>query len=177
MIDPFNNLPLAAFIAAGVTMCGWGYTHWRERAMERARRAEKTRDYQKAIFSEISAYVEVLENDDLYAYKNEIIAKMQKGTAAKPFIPFIPNEENNAIFKALVRDIHILPRAVIDPVVLYYSQLVAIQALIADLRGQTYASLDKDRRIAIYVDYIAMKNEALTLGREALRTIKELDDA
>jgi hypothetical protein len=176
MLDPLNNLPLAAFIAAGVAMLGWIYNHWRERREERRRRREKTRDYQKAIYSEISAYVEVLERDDLFAYAQTLVEKMEKATVAKPYIPFVPKEQNNTIFNALVSDIHILPRVVIDPVVLYYSQLAAIQAMIEDIRGETYSKLEKARRIAIYRDYIAMKNEALTLGRAALREIKRLDD-
>jgi len=176
MPDLLNNLPLAAFVAAAVAMLGWIFNHWRERREERRRRKEKTRDFQKALFAEIIAYVETLERDNLPEYADALIKKMEKGTVQKPYIPFVPQEKNDTIFQALVKDIHILPRSVIDPVVLYYSQLIAIQVLISDIRSEAYARLEKQRRIAIYEDYIAMKTVARKLGRNALNEIKKLDD-
>lgn len=176
MNNPLHNLPLAAFIAAAVAMIGWIYNHWRERREERRRRREKTRDFQKALFAEITAYVGTLEDDDLISYRDAMVKKMEKGTTQKPFIPFVPMEKNDTIFMALVSDIHILPRSVIDPVVLYYSQLVAIQVMVTDIRSEGYAKLEKPRRIAMYEDYIAMKKRALTLGKDALSEIKKLDD-
>lgn len=156
---------VSALIAALVVAAGWAVTGWRERGRDRRRRDQRIRDVQRALYAEIRAYVAALERDDLAQYG----AHMQRRILEEEdFFPLIPRENNASIFEAIVGDIHILPRRVIDPVALYYSQLVAIQLMIEDLRVLEKSKLGPQRAAAIYGDYIAMKLAALDMGREAL---------
>ena len=65
-----------------------------------------------------------------------------------------------------------LPRDTVDPVVLYYSQLNAIVAMIADLRSIDLAKIGPERAASMYRDYIAMKVEAVEMGQTALLAIR-----
>ena len=87
------------------------------------------------------------------------------------FAPFIPRERNDTVFAALLPNIHILPRSTIDPVVQYYSQLAAQDALADDMRGESFRTMSPQRRAALYRDYIGLKLRALDYGNEALATI------
>ena len=49
--------------------------------------------------------------------------------------------------------------------------LAAIAAMIEDMRGERYAALSPERRIAIYEDYIALKIQAWHDGQFAMRMI------
>ena len=64
-------------------------------------------------------------------------------------------------------DIHVLPRQSIDGIVAYYSQIKALSALVDDMRGDAFAAMAPDRRIAMYRDYIEMKKQALRFGEFA----------
>lgn len=168
----FDSRTISAFIGAIVVLVGWFFTFYRERSARRSNRNERIRDVQRALFAEIRAYLAVLKRDHLDLYRTDMIARMRgKDGNGKAFIPLIPTERNDTIFRAIVADIHILPRSSIDPVALYYSQLAAISALIADLRSPEYREMDTERRIRMYSDYIDMKKEAIVLGDEAMLMI------
>ncbi len=141
---------------------------WRERTQLTQQRAERVRDVQRAIYAEIRAYLNVLKRDDLDAYEHVLVARMQSDPT---FIPMIPTEANDIVFKAIVADIHVLPRSSVDPVVVYYSQLASIHAMIADLRSAAYRKMSVERRIAMYQDYMSLKREAIELGDHALEMI------
>lgn len=156
---------VSAMIGAAVVALGWFISGFRERLRVRTQRGERVSDVQRALFAEVRAYIEVLKRDNLDAYEQAMIARME---ADAKFIPLIPTEDNDTIFRSIVADIHVLPRSSIDPIVLYYSQLNAISAIISDLRSKAYAELSVSRRIAMYRDYISLKREAIDLGDYAL---------
>lgn len=165
-----------ALIAALVVMSGWLVNGWRNRRSERRLRRARVRDVQKALYAEIRAYLTVLERDRLDIYGANLARRIvEGGDGAAKFVPFIPTERNTIVFEAIVAEIHVLPRATIDPVVLYYSQLEAISALIGDLRSPAYAEMGAKRRAQMYLDYISLKQEALALGHDALEAIEMYD--
>lgn len=161
--------PQQALIAGLFIAIGWWVVALQNRRRDSHLRAERVRDVQRALYAEIRAYLAALRRDDIGAYGARIMERILSETG---YFPVIPTERNDAIFRAIVDNIHLLPRDTVDPVVLYYSQLNAISALIDDLRALQVDKIGAERAAAIYHDYISMKLEALELGDEALRAIR-----
>ncbi len=160
----------AALIAGLFLAAGWWVVAWQGRKRDAKLRAERVRDVQRALFAEIRAHLAALKRDDIGVYG----ARIQERILSEPgFFPFIPTEHNDAIFRAIVGELHVLPRDTVDPIVLYYSQLNAIGAIIADLRGLDVEKIGKQRAAAIYHDYISMKIEAMELAENALQSIRD----
>ena len=158
-----------AILAGAFVATGWLVNGWQNRREAAALRAERLRDVHRAIFAEIASYLANLDSvEALSAYRDKMIARMR---ADETFAPLIPRERNDTIFRALIEEIHILPRVTIDPLVSYYNQLFAIEALIDDMRGERFKTLEQERRIAMYSDYIDLKIQALNDGDYALKMI------
>lgn len=158
-----------ALIAGAFVALGWVVNGRANRRRAAELRAKRVRDMQRAVFAEIRAYLAVLERDHLAEYGARIATRIE---AEPDYFPVIPTEHNDAIFRALVSEIHVLPRDVIDPVVLYYSQINAIGAMIEDLRSLQKPQIGAMRAAAMYRDYIAMKLGAMELGEAALGAIR-----
>ena len=171
----FDTRIWQALVAGVVVALGWLVNGWRNRRERRADRAERLRDAHRAVYAEISAYLSSLvSEEELDAHRARVVERM----AGEPdFVPFVPRTRSDRIFEALVDQIHILPRVTIDPIVTYYSQIHAIEALAEDMRGERFAGLAQARRIAIFEDYMSMKGVALAYGRYALRLIAVYADA
>ena len=158
-----------AVVAGAVIATGWLTTAIFAEIGKRRDRREKTRDYHRAIFSEIGTNLTYIESPEaMRAHADGIAARMR---GDESFVPFIPREDNDALFRAITQEIQILPRKTIDPIVAYYSQVRAIGALIDDMRSPEFRSLSVNRRIAMYEDYIQMKLNAQALGDHALGKI------
>ena len=172
-MPPFDQIlaPQAqsAVIAGLFLAIGWWVVAWQSRKRDLKLRAERVRDVQRALFAEIRAYLAVLERDHIAEYGAAIASRVETEPG---YFPVIPTEHNDAIFRAIVSEIHVLPRDTVDPVVLYYSQLNAIGAMIADLRALDTARIGPDRAAAMYRDYISMKLGAIELGEGALTAIR-----
>ncbi len=156
-----------AVIAGLFLSVGWWVVAWQGRRRDALNRAERVRDVQRALFAEIRAYLAVLRRDDIAEYGRVIEQRIMEEPG---YFPVIPTEHNDAIFRAIVGDIHVLPRDTVDPVVLYYSQLNAIGAMIDDLRALDVIHIGAQRAAAMYRDYISMKIEALEMGETALQS-------
>ena len=166
-----------AVIGGSFLALGWLFNGWRNRHDARQERAERLRDVHKAIYAEIKSYTEGLGRDDLDSYEKTMVERMRQGEPdGGAFIPFIPIERNDTVFRAIVPDIHVLPRATIDTVVLYYSQLEAISALVEDMRSDAFAAIDVERRVNMYRDYINMKKLAQDIGGLCLQVIAAYAD-
>ncbi|MGR3433562.1 MAG: hypothetical protein ACU0CO_01535 [Shimia sp.] len=154
-----------ALIAGVFVALGWIVNGARTRREARRLRAEKLRDYHKAIFAEVrdmlSRYAEGSTGD-------AILARMR---AEPGFVPFVPSEPEGRIFAVVVSEVEVLPRATIDAIVAYYAQVGSIAAFVEDMRGPVFAELDVERRCAIYADYQAMRRRAFTLGEFVLAVI------
>jgi len=158
-----------AILAGAFVAAGWIVNGWQNRREAAALRAERLRDVHRALYAEIASYLANLDSvAALGAYRDRMVARMQ---ADADFVPMIPRERNDTIFRALIEEIHILPRVTIDPLVSYYNQLFAIEALIDDMRGERFRTLEQERRIAMYSDYIDLKIQALNDGQYALAMI------
>ncbi|MFC3167906.1 hypothetical protein [Paracoccus fontiphilus] len=157
-----------AVIAGLFLAIGWWVVALQNRRRDANLRAERVRDVQRAVFAEIRAYLAVLKRDNVGEYGARIKDRI---LTEKGFFPVIPTEHNDAVFRAIIGDIHVLPRDTVDPVVLYYSQLNAIAAMISDLRELDVAKIGAERAAGMYHDYISMKIEALELGEQALEAI------
>lgn len=165
---------LQAVIAGGFVAVGWVVNGRRNRREARNLRAEKKRDVHRALYAEISSYMNTLWDEELLTSHGALICdKMQQDT---DFVPFIPREHNDKVFDTILPQVHVLPRQTIDPIVIYYTHVKAISTLIDDLRDADFKTMSAQRRIAMYLDYIAMKKQALVMGRFALAMIATYED-
>ena len=168
-LDQYLSPQAQQAVVAGLFLAvGWWVVAFQNRRRDATLRAERVRDVQRAIFAEIRAYLAVLRRDDVGEYGARIKDRIMTEAG---FFPVIPTEHNDAVFRAIIGDIHVLPRDTVDPVVLYYSQLNAISAMINDLRELDVAKIGAERAAGMYHDYISMKIEALELGDTALEAI------
>ena len=158
----------AALVGALVVALGWLVSGARERRRERRRRHERSIDVQTALSAEIQHYVDILNNPefDLDRAWQDMVALMDDDES---YVPMIPSERNDTMFQSILPDVQILPEPVIRPVVRYYNQVFAIEAMIEDLRSEHFrsAAMPQLQRIQMYTDYISMKKEALKLGQDA----------
>ncbi len=163
-----------AVIAGAFVSVGWLVNGWQNRRIAARLRSEKLRDFHRAIYAEIGTNLANLESvEALETYRDQMLEVME---ADQGFIPFMPREHNDRVFRSIVEDIHILPRTSIDPVVAYYSQLAVIETLVEDMRGDTFKALAPARRQLIYKDYIEMKKQAFSFGAHAQRMIQAFAD-
>lgn len=173
-LDPYLSPQAQQAVIAGLFLAvGWWVVHWQNRRRDAASRAERVRDVQRALFAEIRAYVSAVRRQDFETYGAEIAHRIETEPG---FFPTIPTEANDAIFRAIIGEIHVLPRDTIDPLVLYYSQLSAIHAAISDLRVLDPARVEPERAAAMYRNYLAGKRDAVSLGEQALLAIAANED-
>ncbi|APE42877.1 hypothetical protein BOO69_05150 [Sulfitobacter alexandrii] len=163
-----------AIIAGLVIATGWLTTAIFAEGGKARARAEKTRDYHKALYAEIGNTLESLwEADSSEQYVTALIERMRE---EEGYVPFLPREQHDHVYNAVIAEIDVLPRQTIDAIVAYYSVIKAMSALVDDMRGETFRTLDADRRIAIYSDYVGMRKQAFVFGKHALRLIRAYSD-
>lgn len=166
IIDPRVQQAVVAGVFVAV---GWVFNGHQNRKRERRRRLERVMDVQTALIAEIDHYVVTLKQFDLSTSWSRIVTAMEEDAK---YIPVVPSERNDTIFSALIAEIHVLPDPVIQPVVGYYNQVFAVDAIIDDLRSDLFREMDQVQRIGMYTDYIALKQEALARGEMALRALR-----
>ncbi len=158
-----------AVIAGFFVAAGWVYNGWRNRRDAAHLREERIRDVHRALFAEIGAYLDSIGSlEALQRGHDRIVERME---ADAGFMPFHPTEEPDRVYRAIIGEIHILPRTSIDVVVAFYGQVAAIGAFIEDMRSERFANLSPNRRRAIYDDYIRLKTRAFQYGNAALALI------
>ena len=159
----------AALIAATIVALGWLYNGYQNRARDRRRRLERVQDVQTALLAEIEHYVQTLKLFDLNTTWSRIVSAMEEDDT---YVPVVPSERNDTLFKAVIAEIHVLPEEVIQPVMGYYNQVFAVEAIIEDLRSALFHEMDQVQRIGMYTDYIALKKEALVRGEMASAALR-----
>lgn len=158
---------LQALITGSVLAMGWlTATIFNELERRRAR-AEKTRDYHKAIYAEIGTSIQAFSMDG--DFPQQLLDQMRSDEG---FIPFIPKQKHDHVFSELVGDIEVLPRQTIDMIVGYYVIVHNLTALAEDMRSDGFAHLPQKRRIAIYEDYARLRRVARQSGEYVLEVIK-----
>jgi hypothetical protein len=160
---------IAAIITAAVTATGWFVTHARDRAAQARQRAEKSIDLQKALRAEIRAHIAELEEDAaLMGGFDAQLDALEAALADDPaYRPIVPKEKHDAVFSALVGEIHLLPTETVDPVVTYYAKLATLTAFIDDLRVGPLSAAPGARLGAIYADLLGLKLTTLARARAA----------
>ena len=165
-----------AFIAGLVISAGW-LTSAIFGALGKSRdKAEKLRDYHKALYAEIGNGLQMLwANGQAEEEAARLKAKMEADPA---FIPLIPREHNDFVYDSVVANIEVLPRVTIDAIVAYYSAVKSVAAQAEDMRGSLFRdkTLAQKRRIQMYEDYFATRKYAFEIGQYTLRVIKEYSD-
>lgn len=158
-----------AVVAAVVVAAGWFAGFLLRESGQQLARAEKLRDIHRALYAEISHnLVNLGERDALIGFGNDMVRRMAGPDA---YLPLVPREKNDTIFQAMVEDLSILPRTSIDPIVQYYSQLAAHDALVEDMRGEAFRALAPWRRAEIYADYIGLRLNLIDYGLTAAGVI------
>lgn len=163
-----------AIIAGVVIATGWLTAAIFAELGKAQAKAERMRDYHKAIFAEIRNSLSVLYGEgEAGTDAGRILSRMR---ADKGFVPLIPREHFDVVYNAVLDEIEVLPRVTIDPIVAYYSLVKSIAAQAEDMRGKRFASLEQERRIQMYEDYFGTRARALEVGDYALQLIKEFSD-
>jgi hypothetical protein len=166
---------IAAVISSLVTVIGWMVAHERDRRTEITRRRERIRDYQTALRAEIRSHRARLARLDLSEHSHLIATKIE--VSRGEYTPFVPRESHPSIYNAVLSEIHILPAHVIDPVVLYYTQIRSLTEFAEDLRSKQFQTLDPERKSEMYRDYIGLTAYAVELADGALDAINVSLDA
>lgn len=158
-----------ALIAGLVIATGWLTTAIFAELGKTRLKAERLRDYHKAIYAEIgNTLASLWDEGRSEGYVAQTIAQME---ADPEFVPFIPREQHDHIYDAIITEIDVLPRQTIDAIVAYYSLIKSIAALAEDMRGEGFRQLPQARRITMYRDYSEMRRQAFDFGQYALALI------
>lgn len=161
--DWLNPSVQAALVAAAVAAGGWVHNGRQNRLAAARQRSERVADVQRAILAEIRAHVVALENQQTTdAWRRDMVARVRQGG----YVPTLPSEANDRIFRAIISEVHLLPAGVIDPVVIYYRLLAVMAFLAANLAA--LAAQDAARAADMLEDYLSLADEVLDSGRFAM---------
>jgi hypothetical protein len=144
---------VAAVISGLISLTVVQLNFRQERKREGLRRAEKIRDFQIALRAEIRSELRNLSRYDIDVQLQNVRSRYENDPK---YAVSVPRPTKQPVFDALVGEIHILPEAVIDPVVLYARQRHAMESLVEDMKDAGFRSLSKEQQIAMYEDYLRM---------------------
>lgn len=163
-----NDRVAAAFVTAlvggSVVAAGWFWTHALSRRRDRLLRDERINDIQRALLAEIRAHVVALEGQ-----QDAGVMRVPERISDDDYLPILPHDANDRIFRAIVEEVHMLPEWAIDPVVRYYRLLAVRAALAQDIRSN---AKDYPRRAAeMFGDYLTLNEETLETGLDAMEVL------
>ncbi len=144
---------VAAFISGLVSLIVVQLNFRQERRADRLRREEKIRDFQIALQAEIRSELANLERFELSALLAEVESRYARD---KDYSVVVPRIAENVVFDTVAREIHILPEAVIGPVIFYARQRQVVEQLAEDMREASFKALAPERQLAMYRDYLGM---------------------
>lgn len=155
---------VTALVGGGVVAAGWFWTHALSRRRDKLLRAERIADIQRALLAEIRAHVVALERQSDAGGLASLTM-----ISDEDYLPILPHDANDRIFRAIVEEVHMLPEWAIDPVVRYYRLLAVRAALAQDIRSN---AKDYPRRAAeMFRDYLALNEETLETGLDAMEVL------
>lgn len=162
---------VAALVSGLITALGWFVSYVLGTRLETRRRQERVTDVQTALAAEIRSFFARSQHVDIREHGKRmetwILAEGQQNT------PFVPQEPDFLVFRSIAPEIHILPKPVIDPVVLFYTQAATLALFASDLRSERYLSLDPASKNEMYQDYLGLMNYAFQLADYALKALQE----
>ncbi len=172
LLSAVTELPVPvwqALIAGLALACGWlASAIFKELDAARSK-AERLRDYHKALYAEIRNAMSVLWGEG--EGEKQGAATLAAMSANHGFVPFIPAERYDHVYDAIIDKIEVLPRQTIDAIVAYYGQIKSVAAIADDMRAEGFRDLPQDRRILVYQDFLEMRVRAFDLGQYALKLI------
>lgn len=163
---------LAAAISAFAAVGLWVFNKRWERERADALRREKVTDLMQALLAEIEAYVHALSSDDLDAHLVMMTHQMEASQDGS-FVPVVPRESHDTVYRAFLAEIHVLPGSVVTPAVRYYNQVTAISNFAADMSEERFEKISGHRMAAMYRHFIIMKKIAREMGEDARRALRE----
>ena len=167
MVSLLDTAMIAAIVSAAVTALGWLASHWSERRLDDRRRLEKIIDVQWALLAEIECNLLRYAEIDLDEHERDMVQRITRNRSRQGFTPFVPQDPAEIIFDAFISDIHILPTETIRDVVAYYKQEYKLRELVADLRSDRFAALDRSRKASLYEHYVWQIKSVLYHGERA----------
>ena len=160
---------VAAFISGLVSLIVVQLNFRQERKADRLRREEKIRDFQIALRAEIRSELENLERFEL----RTLLAEVESHYASDmSYSVVVPRIARHVVFDAIAKEIHILPEAVIGPVVFYARQRQVIEQLAEDMREASFKALAPERQLAMYRDYLGMWDVWRDLASKAEKALE-----
>ena len=159
---------VAAVISSLVTAVGWLVNYRTSLGLEKERRQEKVRDFQIALRAEIRSELHQLNTESLTDELKVIEGRYAK---SKTYSVFVPSLARHVVFESLIREIHLLPESVIDPVILYSRQRQMIDQFASDLRSERFLKLSQARQLEMYRDYVSFMIHLKKLATEATGAI------
>lgn len=158
---------IAALVSALVSAMGWFVTSWQTQRLETRRRREKVRDFQAALRAEIASELlglQVGSRDDMLA---GVTAALSSDASYQPFVPRLGQ---NLVFEQVVKEIHILPGAVIGSVIAYQQLRQSVGHFIEDIREAK--ELPPQRKLLMISDYIDMLDRLEILATNAVAALE-----
>ena len=161
---------VAALIAALVSAAGWFVTTRQALALERARRRERTRDFQIALRAEIFSELANLARPDLDAQLARMAERIETDATHAIFVPSLPR---NLIFEAIVADLPILPEHVLGPLVFFTRQRQVMDGLVKDIRSPEFRLLPRATQLEVYQTYLRLWAHLRELAERAVDALSD----
>jgi hypothetical protein len=158
---------VAVVISSLVTVVGWFMSIRHERVRENERRVERIEDIQAALLADIRSTSHRFVQIDLDRHLEQVVALISRVPPGQSFTPFVPREPGSLLWPSIAQEVQILPNAVIDPVVLFFSQLESVRYFVDDLRSEEFAALEPERKINMFQDYVRMMKYLVLLAGDA----------
>lgn len=161
---------VAAVVSAFVSVAGWVVTFQQSLRIDKMRRDEKVHDFQVALRAEINSDVLSMIVFD----RPSLLQQVTDRYHAEPgYSVLVPQLASNAIFEAIVKEIHILPGEVIAPVVDYERLRQTLERFTLDLRAPNFAQLAAERQLSMYSDYLETLDRLEALAQAAVAALDQ----
>jgi len=157
-----------ALVGGAFVALGWIVARRESAARDEAQRLLRREDLQRALLAEIRAHVFTLERQTPDAAEAERLIALARAGRLEPSPP---RQANDRIYAAVIGDINILPRSVIDPIVLYYRLLAVMMSLAEDMQRAPQKAAA--RRGGMMADYLLLTSEARDAGLRAIAALTE----
>lgn len=154
-----------AFIAGLFIATGWWVVAFQNRRRDAKLRAERVDDMQRALLAEVRAHVVALERQSQDGRLDTLLAQIEDGNAGL----VISHGGNDRIFRAVLPEIHLLPGAVIDPVVIYYRLIAVMDAMGDSIRRM--ARTRPEGALDMMLDYLLLNQETREAGLDVLEIL------
>lgn len=161
---------VAALVSALVSAAGWFVTSWQTQQIDQRRRGEHLNDFQVALRAEVASDLLNMAVADRREFLDEVSERYR---ADATYYPVVPMQSRNVVFEAIVGEIHILPEAVITPLIHYARMRQRVEKFVDDLRSADFRALTAERQLTMYSDYLEMLDRAEQLGRDAVSSLDE----